>query len=116
VFVSHSAQYLERKWVKLLLSQEGSSPAKPDGLTCSLGAELPRQGGLRAHRMFCEPEYSIESPSIGGHLVRAGLKQGIECTRNVMKAGLLSQVVMVGGEVLFISLLLIVVAALTRGM
>jgi hypothetical protein len=31
-----------------------------------------------------------------------------------MKAGLLSEVVMVGGEVLFISLLLIVVAALTR--
>jgi hypothetical protein len=31
-----------------------------------------------------------------------------------MKAGLLSEVVMVGGEVLFVSLLLIVVAALTR--
>jgi hypothetical protein len=31
-----------------------------------------------------------------------------------MKAGLLSELVMVGGEVLFVSLLLIVVAALMR--
>jgi hypothetical protein len=64
--------------------------------------------------MFCEPEFATGSPSSGGHLVRAGLNEGLNAPGELMKAGLLSGVVMVGGEVLFISLLLIVVAALTR--
>jgi hypothetical protein len=64
--------------------------------------------------MFCEPKSAIGSPSSGGHLVRAGLNKGLNAPGDLMKAGLLSEVVMVGGEVLFVSLLLIVVAALTR--
>jgi hypothetical protein len=62
--------------------------------------------------MFCEPESAIGSPSSGGHLVRAGLNKGLNAPGGLMKAGLRSEVVMVSGELLFVSLLLIVVAAL----
>jgi hypothetical protein len=89
-------------------------PPNQTALPALLGWNLPRQGGLRAHRMFCEPESAIGSPSGGGHLVRAGRNKGLNAPADVMKAGLLSEVVMVGGKVLFVSLLLIVVAALTR--
>jgi hypothetical protein len=64
--------------------------------------------------MFCEPESAIGSPFGGGHLVRAGLNKGLIAPGDVMKAGLLSEVVLLGGEVIFVSLLLIVVAALMR--
>jgi hypothetical protein len=33
----HSAQYCQKKRANLVMSQKGSSPAKPDGLTYPLG-------------------------------------------------------------------------------
>ena len=104
-----------------MLSQEGRSPAKPDG------PYLLSRGGACLDKVVrgpspevCEPESAIGSPPSGGHLVQAGVDGMPEARWNEMrgedlvKADHFSEVVLLGGEVLFVSLLLIVVAALTR--
>ena len=70
--------------------------------------------------MPCEPESAIGSPSSGGHLVGAGVDGMPEARWNEMhgedlvKADHYSEAVLLGAGVVFVSLLLIVVAALIR--
>jgi hypothetical protein len=102
------------------MSQESSSPVKPGG-TGFLELGLPGAGGRgELAVMFIRPESRTEAPSGGGHLVRASpshhsrRRNEMRC-QDLMKPDLLSDIVLVGsGALMFISLLLVVVAALAR--